>query len=101
MAAYQPQFFLVFVSILKGSRHSDNFSRFCSTLTVKPPFCAALFLLSTATFGDKIKNLGEAVDTFQFDVLKSSLSNVLIKVLQSTVQLVIFFVAHLGCPVSS
>lgn len=99
MDAYRPRFLLIFVSNLRGFCHSSNFSRFFSRLSVKPPFRRTLFLLSNATFGDRIVVLGETVDMFQFGVPKRSIFNNLVKILRGTVQLVDFFVGHLGCRV--
>lgn len=51
-----------------------------------------------ATFGDRIEALGEAVDMLSFSVPGLSIFSFLIKILQSTGPLVVFFVGNLGCP---
>lgn len=101
VAAYQLRVYLINVSILEGFRPSNNFSRFCPRLSVKPLPSRAQFFLFTPTFSDRIDALGETADTFQFDVPESLVFYNLVKILQSTAQLVVFFAGHLGCSFSS
>lgn len=52
-----------------------------------------MILLFIATFDDGIEAFGETVAMFQFCVTKRSISNILNKVMQSTVQSVVFFLS--------
>lgn len=54
-------------------------------LSAQPPTRRAMFLLSTATYGDRVDALGESVRTFQFGVHERSISSIIIKISRSTV----------------